>query len=349
MDRLPVTSEIDRNMNELIKSKKLIATRKRFLGARTPDDLQAVIGIPAHELLDHMQNPLYSSFKIKKSSGETRIIEAPSPRLKIVQKKICRLLNSVYPAIANDHVMGFVPAMPNKQYCAGIIANAKAHVRQPFVVNMDIKDFFPSITTAMVRNTFLKPPFSFRKDVATMLALLTCYNKHLPQGAPTSPVISNFVFAEADLLLAALATKMNLRYTRYADDLTFSGDVYPTDNLPAMVEAMILSFNFTLNPKKIRHQSAWSRQEVTGIKVNEKLNVDRRYIRHIRAMLQDWDCNGLEQAAAKFNGRKLRDVQEFIRIVKGKIDFVGQVRGKEDRIYRKFCERVGMLVAYSGM
>ena len=157
-------------------------------------------------------------------------------------------------------------------------------------------------------------------------------------GAATSPVVSNLLCLDLDQALIDIAKTYDLVYTRYADDLTFSSDhtIYP-DEIEAIKNIIYLS-GFRVNEKKFRLQSKHGRQSVTGIKVNQKLNVDRRYIRKIRALIHDAHLNGIANAASKhFGARSSNDrlTKHFWLRLEGKINFVGQVRGKDDMVYNK--------------
>jgi RNA-directed DNA polymerase len=149
-------------------------------------------------------------------------------------------------------------------------------------------------------------------------------------GAPTSPVISNLACFLFDRRLMRFAEEQQLTFTRYADDLTFSSNRKISDTTITAIKDIISSYGLVVNEQKTRTFTAKGSQVVTGLKVNEKVNVDRTYIRNIRAMLHNWDKNGLVKAAAQ----NLNEYQ-FINILKGKLDFLSMVRGKEDPVYQK--------------
>ena len=164
-------------------------------------------------------------------------------------------------------------------------------------------------------------------------------------GAPTSPVVSNLICIGLDKQLITIAKTHNLVYTRYADDLTFSSDSIIADETIEQIKNVIAINEFLINQRKFRLQSNYRQQTVTGIKVNTKANVDRRYIRNIRAMLHDINLNGLEKATQKH--LKAIQVDEklmgaFLSKLTGKINFVGQVRGKDDLIYNKLKQEIKM-------
>jgi len=155
----------------------------------------------------------YTTFEIKKKSGATRTIRAPISALKILQRKLAYVLSLVYEPKSGTH--GFTRSR-------SIVSNAQPHVKAKFVLNIDLKDFFPSINFGRVRGMLMAVPYKLHPTAATVLAQLCCVENSLPQGAPTSPVISNMICARLDSQLRSLARKYHCTFTRYADDITFS-------------------------------------------------------------------------------------------------------------------------------
>jgi RNA-directed DNA polymerase len=282
--------------------------RTRFYNLRTFEDLAAILDIPKSKLYYYafkadLENH-YKVFNIPKKSGGTRIICAPSSPIKIIQKKLNQVFQAVYVPKASVH--GFTPGR-------SILSNAKRHLEgkgiKKFVFNVDIKNFFPSITILRVENLLSSKPYNLPHQVSRPIALLCCYQFKLPQGAPTSPIISNMICSKMDTQLRLLAKDNKCVYTRYADDITFSTTLpsFPsalakfdeeTNNLLVGEELnCIIELNgFTINEKKIRLQSKYKRQEITGLTVNKFPNVQRNYVRQIRAMLHAWEKYGLENA-----------------------------------------------------
>jgi RNA-directed DNA polymerase len=189
-------------------------------------------------------------------------------------------------------------------------------------------------------------PYFWGKKAATSAANLCCRDTVLPQGAPTSPIIANMVCAKLDSELKTLAKKFHATYTRYADDITFStmSQSFPkvlavhAGELTRQVEVgdelrkIIESNGFSVNTKKTR-LARHERQEVTGLTTNRFPNVQRRFVRQIRAMIHAWRRHGLDKAQSeywtKFDHRNRQGKRpSFARVVRGKIEFVGSVRGK---------------------
>jgi RNA-directed DNA polymerase len=321
----------------------------RFGNIRTPENLMRLLKISPDRFVHLLEKPEYKTFFVPKKSGGQRQIDAPCEELWVAQRNLKTFLNTLYIRFQPDAVMGFIPHYKGVNMKTGIVENAKRHIGQPFVLNMDVANFFPSIKIAAIKKMFMHSFFNFPEELAHVLALLTCYEGKLPQGAPSSPMLSNFLLYDADLKLSNLASKNNLTYTRYADDLTISGFIFPQDKFQDKVQEILLPYGLKLNEKKIRYQSFVGRQEVTGIKVNVKLNVDRKYIRRIRAILHCWDMKGIKQTAHEFHDRKIHNADEFMNTVRGMIAHVGNVRGDDDDIYLKFREKFGMLMSFEDL
>lgn len=334
----------------------LVATpselKAKFLVLATRRDVANILEVPYALLVYHLfkTNPdtRYRSFDLAKRRGGTRTISAPSGGLKILQRKLNQILQLVYTPPHSAH--GFVLER-------SIASNAVRHVRHGFVLNVDIEDFFGAINFGRVRGLFLRPPYSLTTEVATTLAQLCCHKNALPQGAPTSPVVSNLICIRLDHALGHLARENNLEYSRYADDITFSTErnTFPrgiafltsetggkSATVGGRLRHLIESNGFRINDRKVKLQSSIYRQEVTGLVVNRKRNVKREFVRQIRAMLHAINKFGEPAASAEFANkydkrRTLKPRQpSLIHVVAGKIHFLAMVRGNDDPLYQKY-------------
>ena len=166
---------------------------------------------------------------------------------------------------------------------------------------MDLKNFFPSITFGRILNVFKK--VGYRESVAVMLANLCCLNNELPQGAPTSPALSNIIASGLDYKIADFLKGKDVRYTRYADDLTFSGDFNEGDMIKN-IERIVCRQGFNVNHSKTRVRKRNQRQEVTGVVVNEKLQVSRELRRRIRSDAYYIEKYGLSSHMDRTNQNK---------------------------------------------
>lgn len=320
--------------------------RDRFLAITSAGEIAALLGTSEQDLLLYALNPFYTPHRLRKRNGSVRLIEQPEKALKKMQEALNRYLQAVYFFTRPKSVYGFARSYHLKRDRRNIITQARKHLGKECVIRLDLQDFFHSINAARVRDMFQGAPFHFPRPAATLLALLTTYNDRLPMGAPTSPILSNLVFLETDFHLEEVSKELGYAYTRYADDLIFSG-ANPENGFIPQISSLIEKQGFKVNTAKTRIQHNTFRQVATGIKVNFKPNVDRKYIRNIRAALHDWQQNGLITAASRYNSHATTPdadpVQLYQASLFGKIAFVGQVRGKHDRIYRVLAKIYGEL------
>ncbi|MDE6555436.1 MAG: reverse transcriptase family protein [Duncaniella sp.] len=298
----------------------------------------------------------YKTFQIPKKSGGFREIYAPTGNLKWMQ--LC--LNEIFKALyaPSPYAMGFAQGR-------SIVNNAERHLRQNYVFNIDLSDFFTSIDQARVWRRIQLPPFNFSKEVANIVAGLCSIEKvefvdgklkksyHLPQGAPTSPLLTNAICDTLDRRLAGLAKRFGLRYSRYADDITFSSkhNVYQADSpFRKELEKIITGQNFRINHRKTRLHHRGQRQEVTGLTVGEKINVCRSYIKDIRAILHIWEKYGINDAIAKFYPRYMADKgclnegePDIGKVISGKLCYLKMVKGESDPVYSRLREQFNRL------
>lgn len=294
----------------------------------------------------------YHRRSVPKKSGGLREISSPTGMLKAFQSVAGKMLQDLYDA--PDAVTGFVPGR-------SVIDNAGRHVRKNYVYNADLKDFFPSISRRRVKAALISPPFSFGEEAAHILSGICCaYNgpgrqSVLPQGAPSSPVLSNAVCIRLDQRLEGLARRYEVSYSRYADDITFSSDHNVFREGYSFQEAfrrIIADEGFTLNEEKLRLQERGQRQVVTGLTVNSKVNVCRKYVRSIGSLLYIWEHYGVDVAYARFlkysldwkhTKRMTRAGEAFrphmVETVQGRLAYLRMVRGEDDPVWSRLNER----------
>lgn len=241
----------------------------------------------------------YKKFYIKKKSGELREILAPIKNLKLIH----RCLNNIFKSIYNtqEQAYGFVE---NKS----ITDNASLHTGFNYVFNVDIKDFFPSIYFRRIKHMLELPPFNLkgvREPIAYLISNLCTENGVLPQGAPTSPILTNIVCQKLDIKLAKLAKSYKANYSRYADDITFScNDYIFTKRFLFRLKRILKDERFEINELKTRLHHKSFRQVVTGLTVNEKINVSKRYKKSLRTIKHLYEKRGAD-AAMEYYLKKL--------------------------------------------
>lgn len=239
----------------------------------------------------------YTTFEIDKKSGGKRTIKAPEARLKKLQSHLSHVLYQCLAEVEKER--GAKPISFGFREDRSIAENASRHKRRRWVLNLDLEDFFPSFNFGRVRGFFLKDKaFCLNPEVATTIAQIACDGAALPQGSPCSPVISELIAQILDMRLVRLAKKYGVTYTRYADDITFSTSQkdFPTGlavtdpsdssvwHLSDELVSKIVTSGFSINNAKTRMHFRGSRQMVTGLVVNEKVNIRSDYYRRARAM-----------------------------------------------------------------
>ncbi|MCW8088243.1 reverse transcriptase domain-containing protein [Sabulicella glaciei] len=285
---------------------------------------------------------MYTHFEISKRPGKSRLISAPDRRLKHLQRKIAGLLDKMYRR--RNPVHGFIHERSVK-------TNALSHIDSKYILNVDLENFFPTITENRVAGVLAALGIDIR--VSDVIARLCCNDGHLPQGAPSSPVLSNMICFRLDRELLAVAKGARCIYTRYADDLSFSsyqplallfeaalppsGRISP-DLLKSELRAVIEGNGFKINPAKAHYADRHSRRIVTGLKINEALNVDRKFVRNIRAALYSVEKNGDEKAQEIF-AEKSGSTASLPAHLRGKIAWLGNIKGRSDPIFRSMAER----------
>lgn len=290
----------------------------------------------------------YQRFTISKKSGGERHISAPMPRMKRAQYWVLDNILAKMPV--HEAVHGFLPGR-------SILTNAAPHVGQDVVINLDLKDFFPSIGMRRVRGVFRQLGYS--SQVASLLALVCTEaptdevqldgqryfvargERVLPQGAPTSPMLTNLLCRRLDARLAASAAKLGFRYTRYADDLTFSAGPQhsrDTGKLLWRVKQIVASEGLTVHPDKQQVMRRHQQQHVTGIVVNDKLSLDRDTLRRFRAVLQQAERHGPQ--GLQWNGNS-----DVIGALRGYANFIAMTDAARGVPY---VDRVRALAAKHG-
>jgi len=360
--------------------------RNKFSETKSMEDLLSLIKLVNEMLygesakavklksLTYYSNPrlrgdVYEQFKISKKSGGVRVIHSPVSGLKSIQRAIAHILQSVFEPHPN--ATGFVTDK-------SVVDNAKPHTGKNFVFNTDLKDFFPSIDKPRFWKRLQYPPFNLnrnngRLELANRISAI-CFTDleverkvegHwkkqvkdvLPQGAPTSPIITNIICYRLDVKLTSLAEQFGCSYTRYADDITFSSDhnIYGKGgDFRSELNKLIDEENFHINTKKTRLTTKTERQEVTGLTVNEKVNVNRRYIKQLRHWIYLWERYGKEKAEELIlnnyradKGHVKNGEPDIENVIDGKLRYLKMVKRANNHTYKKLQHRFEVLTGKS--
>ena len=268
----------------------------------------------------------YRVFKIKKRNGKTRTIYEPNYMLKQLQRQILEnILN-------NKEITKYATA-----YKKGInlSCNAKVHLNKKIILKLDIKDFFNNIKFPLIYDVCF-PIEYFPKQVGFILTHLCTYEDFLPQGAPTSSYISNLVMKEFDYQIGSFCEEQNISYTRYCDDMTFSGD-FDYKKIIKLVRKKLYRLGLELNNEKIKVITNSNKQLVTGIVVNKKLQTSKDYRKKIRQEIYYIKKYGIDNHLKKIN---ITSKDKYLKSLYGKILYVLQINKNDNEFiqYKKYLK-----------
>lgn len=330
--------------------------RSRVQQIKSPRALADFWGVETYQLTYYAyhadKRESYRTFTIPRRRVGWRRIEAPKPTLKYIQRLIHETLTRVYgPSTA---VHGFVPKR-------SVVSNANFHLGRRYILNVDLEDFFPSITRRRIYSRLIGGPYLFNSRVAHLIAALsTNVYARLPQGSPSSPVIANIIAAGLDTDLTRLCAELSCRYTRYADDITIStsrneipppiarypnargtGQVALGDRLLGIIE----NHGFKVNFRKTCLLSYGTRQLCTGLIVNgSRPSPPRKYVRNLRSLIHHWHKHGWEHVAdtlhSKENRPRFQTRQRLLDHVMGKIGYIRMARGPDDPVAMRLEQSV---------
>lgn len=260
----------------------------------------------------------YNEYKIRKKAGGDRPIEAPDYLLKDIQRWIYINILCKDTSI-NDCVHGFIPKSMNKDKVRGVLTNAAPHAGHDWLINIDLKNFFHTVKLDKVKDYFSS--LGYENEVVKTLTALCTYKSRLPQGAPTSPMLSNIIASTMDVMMLKYCNKRGIVYTRYADDLTFSAnsdvEVPPIEDIYKIV--YLNGFKVNRMKTKVRYKGC--RQEVTGLTVTNGVHVSQRFKKEILRELHFCKKFGVYEHYKHLNTTKGL-YKEWLR---GKIMFVRQI------------------------
>lgn len=338
-------------------------TLKKLKDANGINDVALILGYKpsalAYILYKLSDAEKYKEFKIPKRAGGFRVIHAPCKELKAVQRKLALVLYSAVDEIRSNSAGKYVMSHGFEKG-RGILTNAVRHRAKHHVFNVDLKDFFPSIHFGRVRGYFIRDRgFELKPTVATILAKIACRDGVLPQGSPSSPIISNLIGHLLDVKLVGLAKNNGCIYTRYADDITFStnkktfplsvahsnSELHHVWEPSSILQSLVKNSGFEINQKKTRMQYCDSRQEVTGLIVNRCVNSRVEYRKSVRAMVDSLLKNGsfhlFESLKNEAGEVSLVKVDGSVNRLHGMLAFIDQVYYSESkRVAGKVASRL---------
>jgi RNA-directed DNA polymerase len=307
------------------KIQKCLAYAKPLLERDLPiiyntTNLCALIGYNKEYIKGVAADPkfFYRSFKIKKKNGKLRLITEPLPSLKEIQLWI--LENILYHIKVSRYAKAYVKKKT-------IHENVKYHTQKEKVLSLDLKDFFSSIKREEVEKIFKSLGYS--SNVSNLLSKLCCLHEVLPQGAPTSPCLSNIVMRHFDSKVSVYCNGINVKFTRYADDLTFSGS-FDEIQITNFIREQLKELDLTLNEEKISIMNNNQRQIVTGIIVNEKLQIAKTDRKKLRLEMYYIEKYGLDSHLVKTKNTKIN----YLKHIAGKINYALFINPHDDELRR---------------
>ncbi|TAK34494.1 MAG: RNA-directed DNA polymerase [Saprospiraceae bacterium] len=316
------------------------AKAARFLAIKHPGELAGLLKADAALLAKFAAKPHYAVFSIPKPGGAKRIIHNPHPDLKTIQQSLNLYLQCAYCQLMPPCAFGFIPRPTDEPRPRNIYTNALVHFGSQWVLNLDLKDYFHTVTSRHLTWVF-RELFGFPEALANQLIALASYRGVLPMGAPTSPVLSNLAALPLDQELQPFANLLDAAYTRFVDDLTFSFDTQPTPEVIAAIRQKVEKHHFILNETKIRLTAKKDNPEVTGLILKsphpdvsgsflKKLKKDIRLYRRLTTpgMMQ----RGIFHASV---------LDKLRRSIAGQVQFVKFIRGRVEKGLKRWEKVVG--------
>ncbi|WP_049487827.1 reverse transcriptase domain-containing protein [Streptococcus parasanguinis] len=325
------TEESIENYERLLESKGLpvifdVEHLRRLIGVKKKDFYKLTNSIDA----------CYTCRLIDKRNGGKRELLIPSFNLKIIQTWI--LNNILYTQSVSSSATGFIKGK-------SIVDNAEPHIGHKYIFKTDILNFFPSIK---LRNIFLLFfYFGYTVEVSYILASLCTYEGYLPQGAPTSPYLSNLILRDFDIKLQNICSSLNYTYTRYADDITISSDTkitkfyieYLLDTISQLLNSITYFLKLNLDKTKVLHPG--QRKIITGVLVNKRLNVPKELLSEIRLEIYCLQKYGASNRLKAYNLKNNTDlnIASYRQKLYGKICFVNMINPiKAEKLYDQFYD-----------
>lgn len=331
-------------IKDKITSWDLKAAAEKFLQAKTLPTLAKVLGVKLEHLKHLAQHRKYIQFYVPKPNGKRRLIETPNKELKRVLQKLNYFFQATYHSRKPDCAYGCITATADEKITRNIYTNAMQHIGKKWILNLDIKDFFHSISFIMVRKIFRTAPYNFNENTVKLLADLVTHQERLPIGTPTSPALSNLVVLELDQQIMQLSKEKKWKYTRYIDDMSFSSHKKFTKKQIQKIIAIIEAFGFQLNKNKFQLCKISEQPMVTGLILTPtKPDVSKLYIKNIKEdiLIYHWLTSSRIQNRNIFPTDVIKKLRDSIF---GQINFVKTIRGEGHRSYLKLMQefRPGM-------
>ncbi|MCB0522491.1 MAG: RNA-directed DNA polymerase [Lewinellaceae bacterium] len=306
------------------------AKAARFLAIKHPGELASLLKADAAKLAKFVAKPYYQVFSIPKPGGARRIIHNPHSDLKTIQQTLNMYLQCAYYQLKPPCAYGFIPRPTDEPKPRNIFTNAMTHLGSEWVLNLDLKDYFHTVTSRHLTWVF-RELFGFPEALANQLLALVSYRGVLPMGAPTSPVLSNLAALPLDADLQSFANLLDALYTRFVDDMTFSLEQQPTPEVIAALRQTVEKHQFTLNETKIRLTAKKDHPEVTGLLLKEPHpDVSEHFLKRLKKDIRLYQK--LTERSMMERGIFHANVLDKLRrSIAGQVQFVKFIRGRVER------------------
>jgi len=319
-----------RSIEEINKDARL------FSSCSSLSELQLRLNINTNELKLHSLHPKYYSFTICKPGGGFREIETPVSILKEIQRKLSYYLQAWYYEHQTTSSYGYIICPKKKKSLKNIVGNARLHLGNPYMMQMDFDDFFHHIRIRDVYGIFRSTAFNFSEETSCTLAKVCTYNGRLPMGAPTSPVLSNIYVIELDKKIEKWAAIKSVIFSRFVDDLTFSSKERPfTENDYNEILDITNYFHLQLNPKKVKLLGPFDSKTVTGLTLNETIDIPSEFYKSL-----DNDLIRLKSVFETTILTGCLDDNPLLKKIKqeiqGEINFIGMVEGFNSPQFKEY-------------
>lgn len=334
---------VTRQMVEAIASQFISITNERELFFMLGNQYQGLTKIPVARR--------YNTFSIPKKGGGSRLVEDPCDILKDFQRNLNKFLQCVYLTLLPDCSYGFIMSVADLPP-RNILTNAMQHLNKAYLLNLDIEDFFRNSSQATVLELFKQPPFSFTSELATLLTQLVTWQKHLPTGAPTSPVLSNLLCLPFDAKIANYCRDFEITYTRFVDDLSFSSNQPLTQEVMDYIHTVITQEGYRINSKKEKYYLPEHTKEVTGLVLNgNKPDVSPAFLDDLKRGVEELTdyrrVNRLLESRKEKRIAPIEGYEKLLQSVEGALNFLRHVRGPRDVQYLELRHKLDRGASFS--
>ncbi|MCD4675185.1 MAG: reverse transcriptase family protein [Desulfobacula sp.] len=296
-----------------------------FMAMREPGDMCALLRLPLFKLKLLSLRSVYNTFEIKKNGG-ARLIETPAQPLMKYLKSLKNFLQAAYYYLKTDAAYGYILNPGQTKNPRNIMTNAKIHLGNPWMLNIDLDDFFHQVKEKHVQQIFGMLPFRFSGELVQLLCKLSCYKGRLPMGSPTSPPMSNFAMIPVDNRLLKWARSNGIVYTRFVDDLTFSSQKPINSCTLTRIEEILYEYRWKINQDKVVLFGESDIKKVTGLELRNRVSVPDTYFEEVAK-----DIVRLEKAKELVIRAPFHESTAWIKKleqhVNGQINFLGMVYG----------------------